>query len=135
MTKEKQRDLGLLLLRIGVGLSFIYFHGWPKLIGGPARWERVGSAMVHVGVSFAPTFWGVLATGTELIGGALLIVGLMVRPVAFMLAGTMAVATTMHLGVGDGWKAHPIEMGIVFVGLSLIGGGGYSLDAKWRGKS
>ena len=31
---DKYRDIGLLFLRIGIGVMFI-MHGLPKLIGGP----------------------------------------------------------------------------------------------------
>ena len=33
---------GLLLLRVGVGASFLLIHGGPKLLGGAPVWERVG---------------------------------------------------------------------------------------------
>ena len=35
---DKYRDIGLLFLRIGIGVMFI-MHGLPKLIGGPEKWE------------------------------------------------------------------------------------------------
>ena len=34
-------DLGLLLLRIGLGVVFVV-HGFPKLAGGPAAWAGLG---------------------------------------------------------------------------------------------
>lgn len=136
MSRDKQRDLGLLLLRLGIGASFIFIHGWPKLLGGPERWKRVGSALSHVGISFAPTFWGFMAMATEILGGMLLILGLFVRPTAAMLAIVMAVATTMHFGTGDSLlgASHPMEVGLLFVALAFVGGGKLSLDAKLRRK-
>ena len=34
---DRYRDLGLLVMRVGLGLSFMA-HGWPKLVGGPETW-------------------------------------------------------------------------------------------------
>ena len=124
------RDAGLLLLRAGLGLMMI-MHGWPKLAGGAARWEQLGAAMTHLGISFAPAFWGFMAAASETLGGALLIVGFLFRPAAAMLFCTMVVATTMRYKTGGGefleW-AWPAEMAIVFLSLILIGPGKYSID-------
>lgn len=137
MTNEQKRNLGLLILRLGVGAMFFFVHGMPKLMGGPERWAKVGAAMSHVGITFAPTFWGLTATLAEFAGGVLLVMGLFTRHVSLALAGTMAVATLMHFGIGDslGKASHAIELGVVFLGLVFVGGGGYSLDARLRGKS
>ncbi len=34
----KTLDFGILVFRLGIGLMFI-FHGYPKLVGGPEKWE------------------------------------------------------------------------------------------------
>lgn len=137
MSNEQKRSLGLLVVRLGVGAMFILVHGLPKLMGGPDRWAKVGSAMSHLGITFAPTFWGLAAALTEVFGGILLMMGLFTRQVSLALAGTMFVATMMHFGVGDTLLAssHSIEIGVVFLGLVFAGGGGYSLDARLRRRS
>ena len=53
-------DLGLLVLRIGLGVMFMV-HGFPKLAGGPEAWAGLGGVMGKVGVHFAPAAWGLLA--------------------------------------------------------------------------
>ena len=125
------RDLGLLLIRVGVGLSFM-LHGWPKLVGGPQRWERTGRAMAELGVDFAPQFWGFMAGFAEFGGGLALALGLATRPALLMLAFTMIVAATKHIGAGDGFGgwSHAVEAGITFVGLLLVGPGRFSLDHR-----
>jgi len=55
---------GLLLLRLGIG-TLMFFHGLPKLMGGAEMWAKVGGAMKNLGLDFAPTFWGFLATFAE----------------------------------------------------------------------
>ena len=110
----------------------IVVHGLPKLVGGPERWELVGSAMANFGLGFAPAFWGFVAAATELGGGLALILGLAVRPMSGLLAFTMMVAASTHLAAGKGLfgAAHPIEVGIALLALVLMGGGRFALDAK-----
>jgi putative oxidoreductase len=126
LSPEAQKDLGLLILRVGVGLSFIA-HGWPKLIGGPERWAKLGSALRHLGVDFAPEVFGFLAMAAELGGGACLVLGLLFRPATAMMAFTMLVASIKHVAEGDGFgrASHAIELCVVFVALLLIGPGAY----------
>ena len=128
---DKHRNIGLLILRIGLGCMFL-LHGLPKLFGGPERWEGLGGAMASLGITFLPTFWGFMAAISESLGGLCLILGLFLRPACILLTITMLVATASHLGRGDGLKgaAHAIEVGIVFLSLILIGPGKHSLDEK-----
>lgn len=129
----KYRDLGLLILRIGIGVMFI-LHGFPKLAGGPEKWHDLGLAMGNLGIHFFPTFWGFMAAISETIGGGLLILGLLFRPAVILLALTMTVAACTKIESNKSWTknlmsaAHPIEMAIVFYSLILIGPGRFSID-------
>lgn len=128
---ENHKDIGLLIIRIGIGISFIFVHGMPKLFGGPAAWERTGKAMVNLGISFAPVFWGFMAAITEFGGGILLLLGLFTRSTSVFLAFTMIVAMMRHLANMDPWSRvfHPIEIFTVFIALIFLGAGKYSIDA------
>lgn len=121
-------DTGLLILRLGFGLGFVYFHGWSKLRGGPERWAGIGDAVEHLGIGFGFTFFGFLAAVAEAIGGLLIALGLFFRPAALLVAGTMLVAWTMHVRTGNGTPAHAFKNLWVALGLSMIGPGRYSLD-------
>jgi len=127
------RDLGLLILRIGLGAMFIY-HGLPKLLAGPEFWAKIGPATGFLGIHFLPVFWGFMSAAAEGIGGLLLLLGLLSRPACLLLFINMAVATSFHFGRGDGLAiaSHAIEDGIVFLSLVLIGPGRYSLDEGLR---
>lgn len=125
------RNIGLLIIRIGLGIMFM-LHGYPKMFGGPEMWVEVGSAMQFLGIDFAPMFFGFMAGVTEFFGGIFLLVGLFFTPSILLLIVVMIVATAQHLGAGDDFVSfsHSIEMGIVFAGLLFTGPGKYSLDRK-----
>jgi putative oxidoreductase len=128
----RYRDLGLLLLRLGVGLGFIYFHGWAKLSGGPERWAGIGSAVELFGIGFGHTLFGFLAAFSESVGGLLIALGLFFRPAAALLLTTMIVATTRHIVTGQGTPAHAFKNAWVFLGILFVGPGRYSVDDWWR---
>lgn len=127
------KDLGLLILRVGIGLIFIC-HGYPKLMGGQEKWLWLGSQMVYVGITFAPTFWGLMAAIAECIGGGMLALGLGTRLAAFLMANVMIIATLMHWNLGDSFStlAHPLSLFVVFASLFISGAGKFSLDALLR---
>jgi putative oxidoreductase len=125
------KNFGLLIIRIGLGIMFIY-HGYPKLLGGPHKWEEIGGATKYVGVHFLPMVWGLLSAAVETFGGFLIIIGLAFRPVCLLLVINLVVAAFFHLGTGGnlGDAAHAIEDAVTFTGLLFIGPGKYSADKK-----
>ncbi len=128
---DKYRDIGLLILRIGIGLMFMG-HGCPKLFGGPEKWELIGGTMQVIGIHFTPMFWGFMAAFSEFVGGALLVLGFLTRPACLLLLITMFVAASMHIGKGDPFVkySHAVEAGIIFLSMFFIGPGKYSLDER-----
>jgi len=80
-------DTSALILRIATGLIFIP-HGYAKVFGsgGPAAFA---ADLPGYGV---PAFLGYLAAYAEFFGAILLVVGLLTRLDALLLAGTMFVA-------------------------------------------
>lgn len=120
----------LSLLRIMAGLLFLE-HGTQKLFGFPVRMGGGGApAMLSL-------IW--VAAVLETVGGALIVLGLFTRPVAFLLSGQMAVAYFMAhapkspfpaLNGGDA----AILFCFVFLYLAAAGPGPWSLDAQRRGR-
>lgn len=129
---DRWSDAGLLILRVGIGTLFMVVHGFPKLAGGPAKWESVGRAVSYLGVKFGHTGWGFAASVAETLGGLLLILGWGHRPAALVLFATMTVASIWKYYPFGGWNAaaHPAAMAVVCLGLLFTGPGKYSLDAR-----
>lgn len=125
-------DIGLLILRIGIGIIFL-FHGWSKMTGGVTTWTQLGSTMSAFGITFAPAFWGFMAAFAEVVGATFIIVGLMLRPMSLLLIFTMIVALVTHLSMGDpfGIYSNALKALVVFVALLITGPGKYSLDYRY----
>jgi putative oxidoreductase len=123
----------LSVLRIMTGLLFLQ-HGTGKWLGFPA-------GVPGYPASLSSLTWGGAAGLFELIGGALIVVGLFTRPVAFILSGMCAVAYFMaHGGFSSVATFFPIlnrgELAalyaFVFIYLFAAGGGAWSLDRLFR---
>ncbi|HET9438811.1 MAG TPA: DoxX family protein [Longimicrobiales bacterium] len=114
------------LLRIVAGLLFM-MHGGQKLLGwfgGPGGDGGTVELVSLMGLA------GVL----ELVGGALLIIGLLTRPVAFILSGEMAVAYFMMHFPNGFWpienRGEPAALfAFIFLYLAFNGAGPWSVDA------
>jgi putative oxidoreductase len=129
------RNLGLLVIRLGVGLSLLVFHGYGKLTGGPDVWAQVGASMQNLGIGFAPAFWGFMAAFAEFVCSVLIVLGVLFRPALILLGFTMLVAIVNHLNMpaespGAGWKgaSHALELLCVYAGLYLTGPGKYAFS-------
>jgi putative oxidoreductase len=125
---ERNVNLGLLVLRIGIGSMFI-FHGLPKLQGGPVGWERLGHSMEYIGIGFLPVFWGFMAMVSEVFGGICLIAGIGVRVASALMLFTMLIAAIANLTMGYGLEGiiEIIEVSTALLTLSVAGGGRFTL--------
>ncbi len=128
---KENKDTGLLILRCGLGIMMM-LHGWPKITGGPEVWKSLGMATASVGIYFAPTLFGFLASVAEFLGGFLLTAGFLFRWANVLLALTMFVATMMHINNGQEFSvfSHPLKLFIIFISLAIIGPGQYSLEKR-----
>ena len=133
-----QAGYGLTVLRIVAGLTFAA-HGAQKLFGwfGGYGLEGVGQWMESIGL--APGYLMALMAGSaEFFGGLALIVGLLVRPAAAVLAVTMLVAIfTVHLANGFFMSNNGYEFALALLAISLAvmleGAGKLSLDKRIAG--
>ncbi len=105
-------------------------HGFPKLMGGPPTWTRLGQSMANFGIYQFPDYWGFMAAFAEFGGGILVLTGLLSRAACLLLLMNMTVAITKHLMAGDSidTTSHAIEAFSCFLLMLLTGPGKYSLD-------
>jgi putative oxidoreductase len=133
-------SMSQLALRIPVGIIFAA-HGAQKLFGwfGGHGLEGTGQWMASIGLN--PGYlMALLAGSAEFFGGLALILGLLVRPAAFVLAFTMIVAIfTVHAGNGLFMSNDGYEFGLALlaasVSLAFSGAGRASLDHIVAGES
>lgn len=127
--QESRLILALTALRMVTGFLF-FQHGYPKLFG-----TLPGSAEVEAPKEALTLLWtsGVLET----FGGPLIFLGLFTRPVAFILAGEMAVAYFLQHAPRGFWPG--VNRGelaalycFVFVLFAAVGPGRISLDGLRR---
>jgi putative oxidoreductase len=126
---DRWHDVGLLLLRAGVGAIFLGIHGYPLLTEGRVGWIRTGFAIKCVGLDSGYMWWGIAAMLSLMLGGACLILGLLHRPAAFCLAVTMGIAALWRYQVDATLEsaAYPLTMMIVCISLFILGPGKKSL--------
>lgn len=129
----KTTDVGLFVLRIGVGGTLVA-HGAQKLFGAFGGHGLAGTAAYFDSIGFRPGRRNALMAGLgEAGGGTLLALGLATPAAGAAVAGTMAVASTMHTSNGffaqDGGFEFPAVLGWVGAALAVGGPGQMSLDA------
>ena len=128
-------DLAKLVVRVPAGL-FLAMHGLAKLKGGV---DGFAGGLAEKGFPM-PSLFAWAATLSELVGGALVALGLFCRPAAMFAGITMVVAvlsTHAHQikqvgsGQGVGFE-YPVLLGAVFFAVMLAGPGRFSIDQRGR---
>ncbi|MGH9720768.1 MAG: DoxX family protein [Bryobacteraceae bacterium] len=122
----------LSVLRIIAAFLFVQY-GTTKLFGFPAAVMPGGGT---ASLTSLPGVAGLL----EFIGGALLLVGLFTRPVAFLLSGQMAVAYFIGHAHQGFWPvlnggAPAVFFAFLWLYVSAAGPGPWSIDALRNGKA
>jgi putative oxidoreductase len=123
---EKLKPLALLLLRLGLGVIFIY-HGYPKLF---THMHETVQSFPRMGF---PSYFAYIAGVLEFFGGWLLILGLFTRITALLLAGEMAIAILrVHLPQGGVMAVSnyqfPLALAVGAFALVAVGAGVISID-------
>lgn len=111
----------LSLLRITTAYAFI-LHGTAKAFGAPVDMT-----------SYMSSWFSLMGAASflEIVGGGLLLIGLLTRPVAFILSGMMAVAYfMMHFSLfplANGGEPAML-FSFIFLYIAAAGGGAWSVD-------
>ena len=125
-------EVALLAVRLIVGI-IVAAHGWEKLtVIGPANFGQ--GLLAPNGVPL-PIFMGYVVTFTEVLGGTLLIVGLLLRLAALALTINLIIATLLvniHVGLlsstGGVGAELPLALIAGFLAILSAGPGRLSLD-------
>ncbi|UJF20804.1 DoxX family protein [Shewanella sp. OMA3-2] len=115
-----QAGFSALVLRIPVGIIFMA-HGAQKLFGSFGGYGLEGTGQWMESIGLAPGFlMALLAGSAEFFGGLFLLLGLLTRPAAIALAGTMVVAIfSVHLENGLFMANNGYEFGLALLAASL----------------
>lgn len=125
---------GLLILRVGAGLLIFYVHGWHKLEGGLAflrddtPWRLAEEvAAMHFPAPLASAF---MATAAQFLLAPMLAAGLFTRAAAAGLTAVLGVAILQNV-LADRDPQLALLYTLVVAAFVLIGGGRFSLDARF----
>lgn len=120
------RDLVLLITRVALGIIFMA-HGWQKfndwgIEGTQASFEQMGAPV--------PDISAVFAASVELVGGALLILGLLTPIVGVLMAiVTVGALVIVHFeqGLLDGYEL-VLALAAGALTFAVVGPGRFSID-------
>lgn len=122
--KWGHRSLGLLLIRIAVGLVFL-MHGWQKI----HNLSGVEGMFVHFGLGGGT---GIFIAWLEVIGGIAMILGILPRLFGALFGIEMLVAIFIG-GAPTKYQPHELEIFLMLVsfGIALAGSGRFAI---WSGE-
>jgi len=116
----RNKSIGLLLLRIGLGVLFLV-HGWSKIHNIP------GTEMMFAHMGF-PMWVGDFIAGLEVAGGIALILGIATRFFAALFGIEMLVAVLLNWGnISKTLGGVELLLAVASFGLAFLGSGRYSL--------
>jgi putative oxidoreductase len=123
------------VLRLSAGVIFTA-HGAQKLFGWFGGYGLEGTGQYMASLGLEPGYlMALLAGSAEFFGGLALLLGLLVRPAALVLALTMVVAiVSAHLPNGLFLSNGGYEFGLALLAMSVVlavqGGGRFALDTR-----
>ena len=135
-------DAGVLILRIGIGLVFLYY-GTQKMfpVFGGGGYVKTVDGFIANGI---PPVFAHLAIVAEFFGGIGVLLGLFTPLAAFGLVCTMGVAAFKGLQAGaldsltkggspaDAYRFfYPFALMVIALAIMVLGAGRYSLDSKY----
>ncbi len=124
---------GLTVVRILVGIIFVA-HGSQKLFGAFGGYGLEGTGQYMASLGLTPGYLMALLSGSaEFFGGLGLVVGLLARPAALVLAATLVVAIfSVHISNGLFMSNNGYEFALALLGgviaVLIEGAGKLSID-------
>lgn len=129
-------EIGIALLRVSIGLTVAYLHGWHKVSDGwhyfadGGDWPLLHDTM-QLGAPL-PVVFTVVAAASQFAGAGLLAAGAATRLSAFMVSATMLGAVAFNVTTGGPDVQLAALYALVTGAFVVIGGGGWSVDRVRR---
>ena len=136
-TRDATASLGILALRVMLGLMMLVGHGMPKLLGFATLKNGFFVPDLFPLKYMSPPVSLMACIGAEVVAALLIIVGLATRPAAFVLGFNMVVAAfgvltaaPWFLGPAAAMAKEPALLYLIpLLAIILTGAGSWSLDA------
>lgn len=135
-TRDATASLGLLVLRVGIGLMMFLGYGLGKIQNFAEKKDSFPVPDFFPLKHMSPPVSLMATIGAEAVCSLLIIVGLATRPAVFILAFTMTVAAfninssgPWFMAGGPGSKEPALLYLIPAIAILLAGAGSYSADA------
>lgn len=134
-TRDVTASLGILALRVMIGLMMLIGHGIPKIQNFAKYKDDFSVPEVFPLSLMSPPVSLIACIAAEVGASALLILGLATRPAAFVLGFNMVVAAFLVHGadawfMGGGAAKEPALLYLIpMIAIILAGAGAFSLDA------
>lgn len=131
---ERQMNTGLLLMRLGIAASQL-FYAVPRIIDGARAWNLVGREMRFLHADISAQVVGGIILAMEILAGLGLITGYLFRISAISLAVIYGLYFFNFINVG--YKTLPLYAGAlacVCIGLLFSGPGRFAVAVKIESK-
>ncbi len=127
---ERQSNLGLLLIRLGLATTLLVY-ALPKLLGGSAMWIQVGNDLRWLRADFPAQIVGLSVLIIQVAGSLGLITGGLFRISTVLLALVYGLHFLDFISIG--YKTLPLyaaALACVCIGLMITGPGRFAVAVK-----
>ncbi len=126
-----QISWGLLLLRLVAG-TLLIVHGVPTLVAGPDAWQAIGHTASCLGLHQFYLQVGAAIAIIEVVGAALILLGLFFRTAASLVLITSLLTVAIQFVTGHGLEGatNSLLLGAIFGCLVITGPGHLRLFLK-----
>lgn len=128
--QDRRKDAGLLIMRLGIAGALLWL-AVPKLIGGVAAWQSVGTPLAFVNLGLPDGFMGLLVLSLETLCALSFVFGPL-----FRLAGGLLFLLFLLFGFNyfniayKSMMLWSLALTAVFLGLVLTGPGRYVVAGR-----
>jgi hypothetical protein len=127
---ERQSNLGLLLIRLGIAVTLLVY-ALPRLLGGTSVWIQVGQDLRYLQADFPSQIVGLVLLVIQVLGSVGLITGGLFR----ISTALLSVVYSLHFlnFISIGYKTLPLyaaALASICIGLMITGPGRFAVAVK-----